>query len=125
MAGMEVLIGLFGVYGVFFGFATGIAGLVYLLIRSLIAKRDADRTRHQREPVRSVPARLRTKRTAPGVQGRVETTWYFATFEEQSGDFREVRMYRNDFGKLTEGEIGKLTYQGAWYIGFRPRGRRR
>ena len=44
------------------------------------------------------------------------TTWYYVTFEVQSGDRMEFGV--SEYGLLAEGDYGKLTFQGTRYLEF-------
>ena len=43
---------------------------------------------------------------------------YHVTFEVQSGDRMELRVPRDEFGLLVEGDRGMLSFQGTRYLGF-------
>lgn len=45
-------------------------------------------------------------------------TRYFATFEFESGDRSEFHVPGKEYGLLSEGDIGMLTFQGNRYLGF-------
>ncbi len=62
----------------------------------------------------SVIAKVVTKRT----DTRSESTWYYATFEVESGDRMEFGLSGKEFGYLAEGDIGTLQFQGTRYLGF-------
>jgi len=44
----------------------------------------------------------------------------FVTFEMESGDRMELRLPRHDFGRIAEGDFGRLTFQGSRFIAFVP-----
>lgn len=46
------------------------------------------------------------------------TTWYYVTFEVQSGDRMEFGVSGSEYGLLAEGDYGKLTFQGTRYLSF-------
>lgn len=46
------------------------------------------------------------------------STWYYVTFEVESGDRMEFIVNGPEFGTLIEGDKGKLTFQGTRYLGF-------
>ena len=46
------------------------------------------------------------------------STSYYVTFEVESGDRMELRVPRNEFGLLVEGDMGTLSFQGTRYLGF-------
>lgn len=45
-------------------------------------------------------------------------TFYYATFQVESGDRMELHVPRNEYGMLVEGDNGRLTFQGTRYLGF-------
>jgi hypothetical protein len=46
------------------------------------------------------------------------TTSYHVTFEEPSGERRELQVSGAEFGQLAEGDRGHLIHQGTRYKGF-------
>ena len=46
------------------------------------------------------------------------STWYYATFEFESGDRMELGVSGSEYGMLAEGDSGKLTFQGTRYLSF-------
>ena len=46
------------------------------------------------------------------------STFYYVTFEVESGDRMEFSVYGEEYGMLAEGDEGKLTFQGSRYLGF-------
>lgn len=46
------------------------------------------------------------------------TTLYYVTFEVESGDRLEFKVNGEQYGMCSEGDSGKLTFQGIRYIGF-------
>lgn len=49
------------------------------------------------------------------------TTWYYITFQVESGDRMEFSVGGSEYGMLIEGDHGKLTFQGTRYLGFERR----
>jgi len=47
-----------------------------------------------------------------------ESTTYFLTFEVPSGDRIELKVKDKEYALLTEGDVGKLTFQGTRYKSF-------
>ena len=45
-------------------------------------------------------------------------TYYYVTFEVQSGDRMELSVPENEFGLLVVGDEGTLFFQGTQYLGF-------
>jgi len=46
------------------------------------------------------------------------TTFYYVTFQVESGDRMEFHVSGTEYGMLAEGDYGKLTFQGTRYLGF-------
>lgn len=46
------------------------------------------------------------------------STWYYVTFEVDSGDRMEFTVDGREFGMLVEGDQGQLSFQGTRYLGF-------
>lgn len=83
--------------------------------------------KNSQSPVLSVNAKVVTKRTNTtthmdnmndGINTSSSSTWYYATFEVESGDRMEFSIKGSDYGMLAEGDNGKLTFQGTRYLGF-------
>ena len=45
-------------------------------------------------------------------------TYYFVTFQVESGDRIEFQVQDTEYGLLVEGDKGRLTFQGSRYQGF-------
>ena len=45
-------------------------------------------------------------------------TTYYATFEVESGDRMEFRISGPKYGKLREGDMGTLSFQGTRFLSF-------
>ncbi|MDR1710630.1 MAG: DUF2500 domain-containing protein [Propionibacteriaceae bacterium] len=43
---------------------------------------------------------------------------HFATFEMPDGSRFELAVPENVAGVITAGDVGQLTWQGSWFIGF-------
>ena len=46
------------------------------------------------------------------------STWYYVTFQVESGDRMEFSVTGTEYGMLAEGDIGKLSFQGTRYLSF-------
>ncbi len=81
-------------------------------------------------PVLTVEAKVVTKRSDVSYHhhGNVvnnnnmdmgySSTDYYITFEVQSGDRMEFNVPDTEYGLLTEGDKGSLTFQGARYLSY-------
>jgi len=108
-------------------FVIVICGFVYTAISGL-----AEWSRNNSLPIEQVPARVVAKRS--DVRGgmahshshmhshRRVSTYYFVTFEMESGERAEFGIPGAEYGLLVEGDDGTLTYQGTRYHGFQRRG---
>lgn len=46
------------------------------------------------------------------------STWYYVTFQVESGDRREFSVTGSEYGMLAEGDTGKRSFQGTRYLAF-------
>ncbi|RBP66735.1 uncharacterized protein DUF2500 [Alkalibaculum bacchi] len=49
------------------------------------------------------------------------STSYYVTFQIESGDRMELKVDGFEYGKLAEGDKGRLSFQGTRYLGFERR----
>ncbi|GAA2153367.1 uncharacterized protein DUF2500 [Humibacillus xanthopallidus] len=113
-------------------FTLVIAGFVTVVVKGLSQWRA-----NEASPLRSVDAMVVSRRTdvhrRPGTVGAPtdgsgtmamgstspsSSTTYFVTFEELSGERRELQMSGTEFGQMAEGDRGHLIHQGTRYKGF-------
>lgn len=47
------------------------------------------------------------------------STWYYVTFRFDSGDRMEFPVNAFQYGMMSEGDYGQLTFQGTRYIDFK------
>ncbi|MCD5324387.1 MULTISPECIES: DUF2500 domain-containing protein [Pontibacillus] len=80
---------------------------------------------NNKQPVLAVNAKVIGKRTevkrrgsAGDDHGSRTRTYYYTTFEVESGDRMELPMDGREQGLLAEGDIGTLTFQGTRFKGF-------
>lgn len=73
---------------------------------TVVAKRE-DVTRHHHA-------------NAGGAHGFYATTntTYYVTFQVESGDRMEFHVSGKEYGMLTEGDTGRLSFQGTRYLSF-------
>ena len=83
-------------------------------------------------PRLTVPASVTAKRTnvsrhqhanagdVTGAHGfhSTSTTSYYVTFQVESGDRMELSVTGREYGMLSEGDAGRLSFQGTRYLGF-------
>ncbi len=87
---------------------------VYVIVRSAF-----DWSRKSAMPVVNMHARVHSKRcedVVGGKKGRLKE--YFATFENDAGDLKELRITPKEDSQLTVGDGGTLTYRGDLLLSF-------
>ena len=109
---MEMMFGMF--YVVFF--------LVLGVFIFAFVKGIGEWTRNNNSPRLSVDAKIVDKNITTHHHHsnghHHHTHAYRITFEVESGDRMELRVPRNEFGLLVEGDRGMLTFQGTRFLGF-------
>lgn len=84
--------------------------------------------RNNESPVLTVDAVVKSKRmdvcyhqnanlNQPGQMG-FSRTFYYVTFEVESGDRMEFSVSGTEYGVLAQDDTGKLTFQGTRYLGL-------
>ena len=94
----------------------GMFGLVFGLIVSTLVKSRKQERKNDASPRLSSDATVVTKRTH--VWGDHSRTDYYATFQFDSGDRLELKVPRDRFGYIVEGDKGKLHFQGTRFLDF-------
>ncbi|MXQ52444.1 DUF2500 domain-containing protein [Shimazuella alba] len=90
--------------------------IISFVIYVLISKRK-QRIATEKLPILSEKAKVVSKRMY--VEGGQYTrTLYFVTFEIYEKERTEFKVDDSEYGKLIEGDIGRLTFQGDRYKGF-------
>ena len=80
--------------------------------------------KNNNSPRLTVPVTVVSKRTNVShhhhgtTNAHYTSTTYYVTFQVESGDRMELHVTGQEYGKLIEGDIGKLTFQGTRYLGF-------
>ena len=119
----------FNIFGIFFFsvFAIVIGMFIYILVKGI-----STWNKNNHSPRLTVAASVVAKRTnvshqryanAGDISGAhgyhtTSSTWYYVTFQVESGDRMELSMSGSEYGMLAEGDFGKLTFQGMRYLGF-------
>ena len=121
------------IYGAFPGIFTIVFGMIFVIfvitIVSLAAGGISTWSRNNHSPRLTVSAQVVAKRTdvsyhrhgAAGDHADYHTTsntWYYVTFQVESGDRREFSVSGTEYGMLVEGDRGNLSFQGTRYLGF-------
>lgn len=110
----------FGGMGIFFVFFVIIFTLVIGTFIFVAVKGISQWSKNNKSPVLTVPAEIVAKRTetSGGHGDSSASTWYYVTFQVQSGDRMELGVTSNEYGMLAEDDLGILTFQGTRYQGF-------
>ena len=105
--------------------------VVMLGILAQLFRKGWEWNKNNHSPKLTVPATIVEKRSDvhryPVFTGKVQTmhtsTYYYATFQVESGDRMELAVSDAEYGMLAEGDRGALTFQGTRYLSFRREGR--
>ena len=75
---------------------------------------------NNKQPRLTVVAVVVSKRlqVSGGGDDHSSSTWYYATFQVESGDRMEFSVGGREYGLLAEGDVGELNFQGTRYHGF-------
>ena len=106
--------------------------LIFIMIIFTLAKGISTWHKNNNSPRLTVSARIVAKRQnttyhnqpnagdTSGAHGyhTTSSTTYYVTFQVESGDRIEMSVSCSEYGKLTEGDEGKLTFQGTRYLQF-------
>ena len=106
--------------------------LIFIMIIFTLAKGISTWHKNNNSPHLTVSARIVAKRQnttyhnqpnagdTSGAHGyhTTSSTTYYVTFQVESGDRIEMFVSGSEYGKLTEGDEGKLTFQGTRYLQF-------
>ena len=99
-------------------------GIVAVSIIVMFVRGIGQWNKNNRSPRLTVPAKVVAKRTDVTHHHDANThmdhhsTWYYVTFEVESGNRMELGVGGGEFGLLTEGDCGRLSFQGTRYLGF-------
>ena len=101
--------------------------LIFFLILGMflfmIVKGLSTWNKNNQSPRLTVDATVVAKRTDVthhhnGDNMATHSTWYYATFQVESGDRMEFAVDGMEYGMLAEGDMGKLSFQGTRYLTF-------
>ncbi|MCI9617189.1 MAG: DUF2500 domain-containing protein [Eubacterium sp.] len=93
--------------------------LILGVIVIIVVKNIATWNKNNNSPRLTVEAKVMSKRTAiTHHHDSMSSTRYYVTFQVDSGDRMELPMTGSEYGMLTEGDVGKLTFQGTRYLSF-------
>lgn len=106
--------------------------LIFIMIIFTFAKGISTWHKNNNSPRLTVSARIVAKRQNTTYQNHpnagdtsgahgyhtTSSTTYYVTFQVESGDRIEMSVSGSEYGELTEGDEGKLTFQGTRYLQF-------
>ena len=106
------------------GFITVFGLIIYRVVLSAQQYK-----RNNESPVLTVDAKVTGKRMDVNDYHHADMTnntmdvgysqsYYYVTFEVNSGDRMEFHVRSEEYSMLAEGDVGKLTFQGTRYLGF-------
>ena len=110
---------MFSVYETLFTivFVVVLGTILITVIRNLLQW-----NKNNHSPKLTVDANIAAKRTHVSRRGAMDNTMhhttYYVTFQVESGDRMEMNVSGQEYGMLTEGDHGKLTFQGTRYLDF-------
>ncbi|QGU93928.1 DUF2500 family protein [Clostridium bovifaecis] len=76
-------------------------------------------TQHARLVAKRTEVRHYTHHTSDNNINGSSITYYYATFETDAGQRFELTLSGKEFGLLSDGDVGELTYQGEWFKAFK------
>ena len=106
--------------------------LIFIMIIFTFAKGISAWNTNNHSPRLTVSAKIVAKRQNTTLQNHpnagdpsgahgyhtTSSTTYYVTFQVESGNIIEMSVSGSEYGKLTEGDEGKLTFQGTRYLQF-------
>lgn len=121
-----------GFMSVFFILFFLVFGVILVMFIVTAVRGISQWNKNNHSPRLTVPATVVSKRTdvstsmhhhGAGAGAGMHThtshsTWYYATFEFESGDRMEFALSGEEYGLLAEGDRGKLAFQGTRYLSF-------
>lgn len=110
---------MFNVFPILFGI---MFCLVFGVIAVTLIRGISQWNKNNHSPRLTVPATVVAKRsdvTHRRHDGHTHrSTWYYATFQVESGDRMELQLQGHEYGLIVEGDRGELTFQGTRFLGF-------
>jgi len=90
-------------------------GIIFAIVKSI-----GTWNSNNNSPTLKVPAEIVTKRTntSGGSGDSSASTWYYCTFQVESGDRMEFAVNGSQYGMLADGDMGMLTFQGTRFVEF-------
>ena len=119
--------GFFAFYNVIYVIVTVIFVLVFSMSLISLFRHIMHSKKNNHAPRLTVSAKVVGKRTdfrrsSSSTSSSSGFTFYYVTFEVQSGDRMELKIAGTEYGLLAEGDYGDLTFQGDNYLAFFRKG---
>lgn len=100
-----------------------IFGVIAVMILVTLFRGLTQWNKNNHSPRLTVEAQVVTKRQNvshhhSGDHMSTTSSWYYVTFQVESGDRMELQMTGPEYGMLAEGDRGRLTFQGTRYVSF-------
>lgn len=99
-------------------------GIIFLMFLFVFIKGIGQWNKNNKSPRLTVAAKVVAKRTDvtmhhnPDMHTHYHSTWFYVTFEVESGDRMELSVGGHEYGLLVEGDCGRLSFQGTRFLGF-------
>lgn len=92
--------------------------IIAVIVKSLITWHKNNNSPRLIVDAEIVTKRISVSHNMHGNEAHVSHTWYYVTFQVESGDRMELSVSGQEYGMLAEGDRGRLTFQGTRYLGF-------
>ncbi|WP_066254653.1 DUF2500 domain-containing protein [Neobacillus drentensis] len=111
--GFEIFDIMFTIIPIFIALVAGI--ILFMFIKGIKTWNHINK-----QPRLKVVAVVVSKRlqVSGGGEDHSSSTWYYVTFQFESGDRIEFSVSGREYGLLAEGDIGEVEFQGTRYHGF-------
>ena len=116
-------------FGIFPFLFMAVFSFIFVFIIIKVVQGAKQWKRNNDSPVLTVDAKVVTKRSDVSYRHHnnmsnnsmnmgYSSTYYYVTFEVASGDRMEFQVADTEYGMLTEGDKGSLTFQGTRYLSY-------
>lgn len=101
--------------------------IIFVLISTMfiitIVKSIRTGVKNSNSPKETLSVQVVSKRVHSWAHGgsnmhRSARTSYYATFELENGDRKELPISGRTYGEIVEGDVGMLTFQGTRFLNF-------
>ena len=116
-------------FGIFPFLFMAVFSFIFVFIIIKVVQGAKQWKRNNDSPVLTVDAKVVTKRSDVSYRHHnnmsnntmnmgYSSTYYYVTFEVASGDRMEFQVADTEYGMVTEGDKGSLTFQGTRYLSY-------